>query len=270
MTGPVKSIPPDDYTEDYYYQSCDGYSEFQTSQGRLLPARLRIPLEIAQITAGMQVVDIGCGRGEILYHTAQAGARIWGVDYARAAVEIAQRTVNETLPEATRPNANVQQSTALALPFAAGSTDLVFMLDVVEHLNPNELNSAFHEVFRILKPGGRLVIHTMPNLWYYHHGYAWYRRVQRLRGYPLPGDPRQRWKYFHVHINEQTPLSLYRAVRSVGFQTRVWLQNTQTFERETNRLVRSAMSFLADVYPFRFWFCNDIFALAFRPKPGAG
>jgi ubiquinone/menaquinone biosynthesis C-methylase UbiE len=269
MNAPQPSIPPEEYTPEYY-QSCEGYSEFHASQGRRLPERLRIPLDAARIRAGMRVVDIGCGRGEILVHAALAGAVTWGLDYARAAVEIARRTLNETLPEIAHGAAGVQQSTALALPFPGDSIDRVFMLDVVEHLAPAELRAALGEVFRILKPGGRLVIHTMPNLWYYRHGYAWYRRVQGLRGHSLPADPRQRWKYIHTHVNEQTPLSLYQSVRSAGFQTSIWLQNTQAFDRETSRLVRFAMTFLVSVYPFRLWFCNDIFALAVRPAHNAG
>jgi 2-polyprenyl-3-methyl-5-hydroxy-6-metoxy-1,4-benzoquinol methylase len=267
MTIPIKSVPPDDYDQDFF-QSCEGYSEFQNSQGNILPDRLRIPLEAIQINAGMKVVDVGCGRGEIIIHLANSGALAWGVDYSRTAVNIAQRTISETLTDDARHLAGVQQSSATALPFSAGCIDLVYMLDIVEHLNAFELTSALQEVFRVLKPGGCLVIHTMPNLWYYHHGYALYRWFQGLRGRTLPDDPHMRWKSIHMqtHVNEQTPLSLYRVVKSCGFHTKVWLQNTQNYKSEENKFVKLVMTLLANLYPFRFWFCNDIFAIATRPK----
>ena len=103
------------------------------------------------------------------------------------------------------------------------------MLDVVEHLHPHELARVLDEVHRVLRPGGQLIAHTMPNLWYYRWGYPLYRVVQRLRGQHLPTNPRERWSYSEVHVNEQTPLSLYRVLRQSNFATRFWLRSTQTY-----------------------------------------
>jgi ubiquinone/menaquinone biosynthesis C-methylase UbiE len=55
---------------------------------------------------------------------------------------------------------NLVQGDAAALPFAAESFDLVTANMVVEHLeNPHPV---FHEVHRVLRPGGRFLFHT-PN-----------------------------------------------------------------------------------------------------------
>jgi SAM-dependent methyltransferase len=53
---------------------------------------------------------------------------------------------------------------ALALPFENGFFSSVSMLAVVEHLNPASLETLFSEVYRILIPGGILVI-TTPAAW---------------------------------------------------------------------------------------------------------
>ena len=138
------------------------------------------------------------------------------------------------------------------------------MLDIVEHLLPDELSAALGEVWRILKPGGQVIIHTMPNLWYYRIGYPIFRFIQGLRGEILPADPRQRWEYSHVHVNEQTPSKLRSTLLAYNFETRVWLQSTVSYEYESNDFVRRGMEFVTSTTPFRSIFCNDIFAIGLK------
>jgi predicted SAM-dependent methyltransferase len=183
------------------------------------------------------------------------------LDYASAAVEIAWKTLKENLADDLIPRCGIQQSDAKVLPFADDTVDRVFMLDVVEHLTPLELSATFQEVYRILKPGGKLIVHTMPSLWYYRYGYPLFRAINKLRKIESPVDPRARCDFSHFHVNEQTPLSLRKVLRESGFQTRVWLKTTQDYEYEKNRLVRWGMKFLVSAYPFRWIFCNDIFAI---------
>ncbi len=58
-----------------------------------------------------------------------------------------------------------------------------------------------------------MIIHTMPNTWYYKIGYPLFRFVQRLRGKHLPADPRERWGYREVHVNEQNLILLSRELQ---------------------------------------------------------
>ena len=132
--------------------------------------------------------------------------------------------------------------------------------------SPNELDRALAECFRALAPGGRLLIHTMPNLWYYRYGYPLYRLAMRLRGKRLPADPRDRYRYTrHVHVNEQTLPALSRSLRRAGFRARVRLHNLQDFANESSAAVRAVNRFLVNVYPLAWIFCNDIVALATKP-----
>src|SRR5664279_3946205 len=50
------------------------------------------------------------------------------------------------------------------LPFEDNFFDVVTLLAVVEHLELSELQLLFTEIFRILKPGGRVII-TTPAVW---------------------------------------------------------------------------------------------------------
>ncbi len=258
----IKSIPASEYTSEYYQSSCDGYLEFNESKGQVIPIRLIIPLEIAGIKPGDRILDIGCGRGEILYHSAMAGATAFGFDYSPAAVKITIDNLQKNAPD-LQMNILINIGDAQHIPFKSNSIDIVFMLDVVEHLTTAELSKAYQEVWRVMKTGGRLIIHTMPNLWYYRYIYPMYRIVQKLRGIMLPKNPRDRWPFIHVHVNEQTPISLYRGLRKIGFDTRVWLTSTQTYEKyQVNNAMRLGMEFFTKSFPFRYFFCNDIFAVA--------
>ncbi len=264
MTEPTKNKTPissQAYETNYYKTACEGYKEFSESGGRLLPLRLKIPLTLAEIKPGMRIVDIGCGRGEIVYHAVQSGAKVWGLDYSRDAVSIAVAELRANLTQELYKNCVIQQCDATRLPFQEAEMDRVFMLDVVEHLTPEELSSTLREIHRVLKPNGYLIIHTMPSLWYYRYGYPIFRFIQVLRGITLPRDPRERYTYSHLHVNEQTPTSLKDNLVNNGFIGRVWLQTTQDFSAEPNRALRAIMAFLVKVYPFRWIFCDDIFAM---------
>jgi len=243
-----------DYTQEYYLSECDGHEEFSTSLGKSLPTRLSHPLEIADIQPGQRVLDVGCGRGELALHCAQKGALVWGLDYAPAALTLAQSL-------SAPPNMAIQLALASQLPIASESIDVVFMLDIVEHLNSEDLRAALWEARRTLKPGGQIIIHTMPNLWYYNYGYPIYRLTQRFRGHNLPKNPRARWRFAHLHVNEQTPLTLRAAMLESNFQPQIWLESTQNYRNETNPIVKLIMKTLTRIYPFKWVFCNDIFAI---------
>ncbi len=223
-----------------------------------MPARLQVAWRIADVRAGMRVLDMGCGRGEMLVQCAEAGATACGVDYSEAALALAHQAIEA----AARPGLTLYCCNARALPFREASFDRVLMLDLVEHLHPWELALVFKEVHRVLRASGYLVIHTMPNLWYYHYGYRLYRLFQRLRGSEAPPDPRQRWQYVeHVHVNEQTPLTLKRSLQAVGFRPRVWLYDYHSYQSESP-LVRLVFRATTGLPVLKLIFCNDIFAVA--------
>jgi ubiquinone/menaquinone biosynthesis C-methylase UbiE len=263
MTGqpPVRNdktgVPSDTYSREYFLTECDGHVEFQ--QGRL-PARLQAALSFAGELKGKRVLDVGCGRGEVVLYCLGQGAEAYGVDYSADALLLARQGAGD------EPG-HYQRADARHLPFQNESFDVALMLDIVEHLYPADLAASLVDVRRVLKPGGVLIVHTMPNLWYYRFGYPLFRWVQRLRGKNLPRDPRARWQFVStVHVNEQTPLTLRRALREAGFTARVWLQPTQSYAQERSPLVRGVMRFLATAYPFRWVFCDDIFAQASKSK----
>ena len=165
------------YTEEYFRTACEGFDVFNTSEGEQLSRRLASAFSLAEVKPGMVVLDVGCGRGEILRHAAQLGADAYGIDYAPVAVNMSRQVI-DPLNGVAQPPAGVAPgrtavylADAKTLPFPDASFDRVLMFDVVEHLHPWELDRALAEVRRVLKPDGRFIVHTAPNIWYDRYAY---------------------------------------------------------------------------------------------------
>jgi ubiquinone/menaquinone biosynthesis C-methylase UbiE len=248
-------VPATAYTTEYF-STIDGYDEYLQTSGRALTARLNEALTMAGAIAGLRVLDLGCGRGEVLLRSLDEGACAIGLDYAPDALALTRKI----LPAHFR---GLVQADAQRLPFGDNSLDLILALDIVEHLHQVELERMLAEAYRVLTPGGRLIVHTMPNLWYYRYGYPLYRLFQHLRGMHLPRDPHDRRYYVKLmHVNEQSVGTLARNLHRAGFHVRLSLRNVQDFRQEGSGLVRVGMRILAEVYPFAWIFCNDLFAVA--------
>lgn len=257
-------LPSTLYTEEYFRTACEGYDEFNITEGEHLSRRLSAAFQLAEITPGMTILDVGCGRGEILRHCAKLGANAFGIDYAAVAVNMSQNVI-QALDGITPGKTAVGQADAKKLPFPTGIFDRVLMFDVVEHLHPWELHEAMLEVHRVLKPDGRFIIHTAPNIWYDRYAYPIVRVVRTLmgEGAKYPKDPRQFGVAAnqHVHVNEQSMVSMSRALRSAGFTGKVWLDSPPQNRHEN--AVMAALRFLAfDVPPFRWFFEREVFAVA--------
>ena len=121
---------------------------------------------------GKRVLEIGTGNGAEAVMFAQNGADYTGVDLTEAALE------------ATRKHFSVmgltgkfQRENAEQLSFPDASFDWVFSHGVLHH-TPNT-QTAIHEVYRVLKPGGRAII-----MLYHKHSFNYYVRIMtymRLR-----------------------------------------------------------------------------------------
>jgi ubiquinone/menaquinone biosynthesis C-methylase UbiE len=209
---PDPVVPAAAYDEAYYLQACMGYEEWAKDPSAPIHGTYAYALQQAGLQAGETLVDIGTGRGELLALAVQSGAaRAIGLEYSEAAVALAHRTL-----QAQGVEAQVLLADARAVPLQDGVADLVTLLDVVEHLSPDELARALKEARRILKPGGRIVAHTFPNRLVYDVTYRLQRLALPARRRRWPADPRGELER-SMHVNEQTRGSLRRALRQAGF-----------------------------------------------------
>ena len=264
MDNRPKPIDSDKYTEDYFRTACEGFDEFNASEGEHLSRRLTQSFAIAGISTGMTVLDLGCGRGEIVRHVARLGSTCFGMDYSRAALNLSQQALK------SEPGVHdVMRADAKVLPYANNSYDRVLMFDVVEHLHKWELDACMAEVWRVLKPGGKLIVHTAPNRWYDIYAYPLVRAMRTLmgQGAKYPANPRALNVEINteVHVNEQDLLRMRSFFKRAGFDgIKVWL-DTPPQRRNEGTLLSAARHVAFKWPPFSWFFEREVFALGVKP-----
>src|SRR6266550_61331 len=186
------------------------------------------------------ILELGCGHGAFLYAMQQAGyRRARGVDWAEEQVRVAGE-----LGIAGIEQGDVMSALA-ATP--SGSVDVVVTFDVIEHLTKRELVALIDQVYRVLHPSGRWIIHV-PNAeapfgarmryWDFTHELAFTRtslaqllkasRFANVRCYedePVPHGIRSAVRFLLWKVM-RTGLLFYIAVETGAFDRRaVFSQN---------------------------------------------
>ena len=110
--------------------------------------------------AGDQVLEVGCGCGYLSLELARSGRQVTGVDIASVAIEQAKKHA-ERLPSGAPEFVCVN---GLELPFPSDSFDLVFSVEVLEHLHEADVPRYLAGAFRVLRPGGRFWVKTPSRL----------------------------------------------------------------------------------------------------------
>ncbi|MCI0698169.1 methyltransferase domain-containing protein [candidate division KSB1 bacterium] len=94
-----------------------------------------------------RILDAGCGTGRHFSPLRRAGCKVFGIDFSLGMLRMARRQ----FPQVPLLLVDLQD----VLPFASGYFDAVLCALVGEHLE--RLYQVFHEMHRVLRPGGRLV-----------------------------------------------------------------------------------------------------------------
>lgn len=117
------------------------------------------PVDVQKLIADlpdepMTVLFVGCGRklAAIDIGRARKSARVTGIDTDPAVVSQANATPQRP------PNVTFQEMSVAQLHFPDGTFDWVLCIDVLCHLPADDRNAALCEFFRVLKPGGKLVL----------------------------------------------------------------------------------------------------------------
>lgn len=257
----MRRVDPKVYTKEYYLTDCMGYEEFKESLGDRLELRFEEILKYFTVTPDMNVLDIGCGRGEMVLYCAKKGAICVGIDYSEDAIKLAKLAQAKRAQE-LKKRMRFYTMDAKKLRFEKSSFDMVILTDVVEHLYPEELEKMFQEIKRVLRKDGKLVIHTAPNKWFNDFGYKYY-------SYPLSSALVSLWNNFFkksypnianpvnlrtdshaiMHINEPTYFSLRNLYKKYGFEGKVISTNITAKKPEIS-LKDVIFNFLVFLHPF--------------------
>lgn len=129
---------------------------YELVAGRLLRRTHPAIVELAALRAGERVLDVGCGPGSLtIAMRASVGptGSLQGIDASREMIEAARRNASRT-----GAGVEFQVGLAEALPFPGGTFDVV-VSQLAAHHWPDDLKpTAFGEMHRVLKPGGRCLI----------------------------------------------------------------------------------------------------------------
>ena len=130
-----------------YYVLTDGNS----IRNRWHLNKLRL-WRLATLAAEDQILDAGCGAGNLISELAPLYQRAIGCDYRYPCLAVASHRGAGSYTQA-----NLQQ-----LPFPDGTFSMIFCMEVIEHLDRDALPHALAEFHRTLRPKGQLLV-TTPN-----------------------------------------------------------------------------------------------------------
>jgi SAM-dependent methyltransferase len=111
--------------------------EYKNKNYKMSGARFNHAVKYIEEWEMGSLLDIGCGRGEILDFAASKGFEVKGIEIVDELID----------------NKRVVKGYSTALPFADNEFDYVTCLDVIEHILPEDTFKTLHEIDRVAKKG---------------------------------------------------------------------------------------------------------------------
>lgn len=111
--------------------------------------RDRLSAFAAELRDTGRVCDLGCGPGHVTAYLSSEGLDVFGVDLSAGQVSAAR---------ALFPSLDFREADMLALDLPSGSLSGIASLYSIVHFTADQLAIAAREMFRVLVPGGRLLL----------------------------------------------------------------------------------------------------------------
>ncbi|UPT68038.1 MAG: class I SAM-dependent methyltransferase [Sphingobacteriales bacterium JAD_PAG50586_3] len=112
-------------------------------------------IQLAHLLPGQNILDFGVGTAtlSIIAYKSQPAAHFHGIDVDKAILEIATKKV-----ATEKAVIELRQYDGQALPYRNDMFDTIISSLVFHHLYTEGKTKSLAELFRVLKPGGRLII----------------------------------------------------------------------------------------------------------------
>jgi SAM-dependent methyltransferase len=127
-----------------------GSGNFAAVAERILEAG-ELVVERAGVEPGNDVLDVACGTGNATIPAGRAGARVTGLDFAPALLEIAREQAADAMVEIDFVEGDAQE-----LPFEDASFDAV--VSTFGHMFAPDHARTAAEMKRVLRPGGAIAV----------------------------------------------------------------------------------------------------------------
>jgi len=95
------------------------------------------------------VLELGCGRGDLSVFLAKQGAEVTGVDVGENLIAAAR-----LLAQVNNVRCEFRAANITDIPFKANTYDVVLGIAILHHLSPSDLRKALQETHRVLKEDG--------------------------------------------------------------------------------------------------------------------
>ncbi len=117
----------------------------------------RAAVRMAELKPSDRVLDVACGTGDLAMAFAYAGPKqVLGVDFTVAMLQIAQNKRSTPTPNPQSPTPIYHAGDAMRLPLPDKCVDVVSIAFGIRNVADPAV--AMREFYRVLKPGGRVII----------------------------------------------------------------------------------------------------------------
>jgi len=112
-------------------------------------------LKHISIEKDFTILDVGCGGGKTVQKLALLApdGRVFGIDNSGKSVQVSKKINHQLIQEG---RVEIRHSSVSQLPFSDNTFNLVTAVET-HYFWPNPIND-MHEILRVLKPGGNLLI----------------------------------------------------------------------------------------------------------------